>query len=75
MTPPNVVNLHLDGLPLYALDQAGMLRLRLASDRTGVPITQLIRDALDRTVAGWRAEADLPKKIVSFPSPVSSIAC
>ena len=68
MTPPNIVKLRLDGFPLDALDQERMRRLRIASDRTGVPIPKLIREVLDETVEAWKAEAELPNKIVKFPA-------
>ena len=67
MTPPNIVKFRLDGFPLDALDQERMRRLRLTSDRTGVPIPKLIKEVLDETVEAWKAEAELPNKIVKFP--------
>ena len=67
-TPQNVVKFRLDGFPLDALDQTRMRHLRITSDRTGVPIAKLIREALDQTVEAWKAEAELPRKIVKFPA-------
>ena len=43
-TPPNVVKFRLAGFPLDALDQKRMRRLRRTSDRTGVPIPDLISE-------------------------------
>ena len=68
MNPPNIVKFRLDGFPLDAFDQKRMRHLRITSDRTGVPIPELIREALDQTVEAWKAEAELPKKIVKFPA-------
>ena len=66
---PNIVKFRLDGFPLYALDQTRMRRLRRMSDRTGVPIPDLIREILGQTVDAWIAEAELPEKVVKFPAP------
>jgi len=67
-TPPNIVKFRPDGFPLYALDQKGMRRLRITSDRTGVPIPDLIRQILGQMIDAWISEAELPKKIVKFPT-------
>jgi len=64
--PLNIVKFRLDGFPLDALDQTRMRHLRITSDRTGVSIAKLIKEALDQTVEAWLAEAELPKKIVKF---------
>ena len=66
--PPNVVKFRLAGFPLDALDQKRMRRLRQASDRTGVPIPDLISEAVDQVMEAWLAEAELPNKIVKFPA-------
>jgi hypothetical protein len=68
MNPQNVVKFRMDGFPLDALDQEQMRRLRRTSDRTGVPIPNLISEALDQTIEAWTAEAELPNKIVKFPA-------
>ena len=67
-TPPNVVQFRLAGFPLDALDQKRMRRLRRTSDRTGVPIPELIREIVDQMIEIWLAEAELPNKIVTFPT-------
>ena len=67
-TPPNVVKFRLAGFPLDALDQKRMRRLRRTSDRTGVPIPDLIREIVDQVIQIWLAEAELPNKIVPFPA-------
>jgi hypothetical protein len=66
-TPPNVVKFRLAGFALDALDQKRMRRLRRASDRTGVPISDLINEAVDQVIDALLAEAELPNKIVKFP--------
>jgi hypothetical protein len=66
--PKNIVKFRLAGFPLDALDQKRMRRLRRASDRTGVPIPALISEAVDQVIEARLAEAELPKKIVKFPS-------
>ena len=66
--PPNIVKFRLDGFPLDTLDQKRIRYLRITSDRTGVPIPELIRKALDQTIDAWTAEAELPNKIVKFPA-------
>lgn len=66
--PPNIVKFHLDGFPLYELDQKRMRRLRITSDRMGVPIPDLIRDIVGQMIDLCIAEAELPKKIVKFPA-------
>jgi hypothetical protein len=71
MTPKNIVQFRLDGFPVDALDQKRMRRLRLLSERTGAPIPQLIRSALDLAVAAWIAEAELPNKILEFPAEIA----
>jgi hypothetical protein len=68
MTPQKVVKFRMDGFPLDALDQKQMRRLRRMSDRTRVPIPNLISEALDQTIEAWTAEAELPNKIVKFPA-------
>ena len=67
-TPPNILKFRLNGFPLDALDQKRMRRLRQASDRTGVPIPDLISEAVDQVMEAWLAEAELPNKIVKFPA-------
>ena len=67
-TPLNIVKFRLDGFPLDALDQERMRRLRRTSDRTGVPIPDLIRKILSQMVDAWIAEAELPTKLVKFPA-------
>ena len=68
--PPNVVKFRLAGFPIDALDQKRMRRLRSTSDRTGVPIPDLIRQILGQIIDAWIAEAELPNKIVKFPAAV-----
>ncbi len=67
-TPPNVVKFRLAGFPLDALDQKRMRRLRRTSDRTGVPIPDLISEIVGQVIEIWLAEAELPNKIVTFPA-------
>ena len=67
-TPPNVVKFRLAGFPLDALDQKRMRRLRRTSDRTGVPIPDLISQIVGQVIKIWLAEAELPNKIVKFPA-------
>jgi hypothetical protein len=62
-----LVKLRLAGFPLDALDQKRMRRLRRASDATGVPIQDLVSDAIDKVIDARIAEAELPNKIVKFP--------
>jgi hypothetical protein len=62
------VKFRLAGFALDALDQKRMRRLRRASDRTGMPIPDLISEAVDQLTEAWLAEAELPNKIVKFPS-------
>ena len=71
-TPLNVVKFRLAGfpIPLDALDQKRMRRLRRTSDRTGVPIPDLIREIVGQVIEIWLAEAELPNKIVKFPAAV-----
>ena len=71
MTSKNIVKFRLNGFPVDALDQKRMRCLRLLSERTGAPIPQLIRSALDQAVAAWIAEAELPNKIVEFPAEIA----
>ncbi len=69
MRPPqNVVKFRLAGFPLDALDQKRMRRLRRTSDRTGVPIPDLISEIVGQVIEIWLAEAELPNKIVKFPA-------
>jgi len=69
MRPPqNVVKFRLAGFPLDALDQKRMRRLRRTSDRTGVPIPDLISEIVGQVIEIWLAEAELPNKIVTFPA-------
>jgi hypothetical protein len=67
-TLPNVVKFRLAGFPLDALDQKRMRRLRRTSDRTGVPIPDLISEIVGQVVETWLAETELPNKIVKFPA-------
>jgi hypothetical protein len=67
-TPQNVVKFRLAGFPLDVLDQKRMRRLRRMSDRTGVPIPDLIGEAVDQVVDAWLAKAELPNKILKFPA-------
>ena len=67
-TPPNVVKFRLAGFPLDALDQKRMRCLRRTSDRTGVPIPDLISEIVRQVIKIWLAEAELPNKIVKFPA-------
>jgi len=67
-TPPNVVKFRLAGFPLDALDQKRMRRLRRTSDRTGVPIPDLISEIVGQVIEICLAEAELPNKIVTFPA-------
>jgi hypothetical protein len=68
MKPPqNVVKFRLAGFPLDALDQKRMRRLRRTSDRTGVPIPDLISEIVAQMIDAWLAEDELPNKIVKFP--------
>jgi hypothetical protein len=67
-TPPNVVKFRLAGFPLDALDQKRMRSLRKTSDRTGVPIPDLISEIFRRMIEIWLAEDELPNKIVKFPA-------
>ena len=67
-TPPNLVKFRLAGFPLDALDQKRMRRLRRTSDRTGVPIPDLISEIVGQVIEIWLAEAELPNKIVTFPA-------
>ena len=66
--PRNVVKFRLAGFPMDALDQKRMRRLRRISDRTGVPIPDLISEAVDQVAEAWLAQAELPNKIVQFPA-------
>ena len=66
--PLNVVRFRLSGFPLDALDQKRMRRLRRMSDRTGVPIPDLISEIVGRVIEIWLAEAELTNKIVKFPA-------
>jgi hypothetical protein len=69
MKPPaNIVKFRLDGFPLDALDQKRMRRLRTTSDRMGVPIPDLIRQILGEMIDALIADAELPNKIVKFPT-------
>lgn len=70
MIPKNILKFRLDGFPVDALDQKRMRRLRFLSERTGAPIPQLIRSAIDQAVAAWIADAELPKKILKFPTEI-----
>ena len=72
-TPPNLVKFRLAGFPLDALDQKRMRRLRMTSDRTGVPIPDLLGQILGQIVDAWIAEAELPNKIVKFPAPYARV--
>jgi hypothetical protein len=65
--PPNIVKFRPNGFPLDALDQERMRRLRRTSDQMGVPIPHLIREIVDQMIDAWIAEAELPRKIVTFP--------
>jgi len=65
-TLPNVVKFRLAGFPVDALDQKRIRRLRRTSDRTGVPIPDLISEIVGHVI--WLAEAELPNKIVKFPA-------
>jgi len=38
------------------------------SDRTGVPIPDLISEIVGHVIEIWLAEAELPNKIVKFPT-------
>jgi hypothetical protein len=67
-TPPNLVKFRLAGFPLDVLDQKRMRRLRKTSDRTGLPIPDLITEAVDQVAEAWLAKAELPNKIVKFPT-------
>jgi len=62
------VKFRLAGFPLDALDQKRMRRLRRTSDRTGVPIPDLISEIVGQVIEIWLAEAELPNKIVTFPA-------
>jgi len=68
--PPNLVKFRLNGVPLDALDQKRMRRLRRTSDRMGVPIPDLISEIFGQMIDVWIAEAELPNKIVKFPASV-----
>ena len=68
--PPNLVKFRLNGVPLDALDQKRMRRLRRTSDRMGVPIPDLISEIFGQMIDVWKAEAELPNKIVKFPASV-----
>jgi hypothetical protein len=70
MIPKNILKFRLDGFPVDALDQKRMRRLRFLSERTGAPIPQLIRSAIDQAVGAWIAEAELPNKILKFPTEI-----
>jgi hypothetical protein len=61
------VKFRLAGFPVDALDQKRMRRLRRTSDRTGVPIPDLISEIVGNVIETWLAEAELPSKIVKFP--------
>ena len=69
-TPPNIVKFRLSGFPLDALDQKRMRRLRRTSDRMGVPIPDLISEIFCQMIDALIAEAELPNKIVKFPTTV-----
>ena len=62
----NIVKFRLDGIPLDSLDQRQIVELRKMSDRTGMPVVELISKAVNRRIEAWVAEAELPKKIVKF---------
>ena len=64
--PPNLVKFRLNGVPLDALDQKRMRRLRRTSDRMGGLIPDLISEILGQMIDAWIAEAELPNKIVKF---------
>jgi len=66
--PPNIVKFRLNGFALDALDQKWMRRLRKTSDRMGVPIPDLIHEILRKMIVALIAEAELPNKIVKFPT-------
>jgi hypothetical protein len=65
--PPNIKPFLLDGIPLNGIDQKRMRRLRKSSDRTGVPIPDLISEGIDLMIAADKARQELPSKIVKFP--------
>jgi hypothetical protein len=69
----NVVKLRLGGFPLDALDQKRMRRLRKMSDETRVPIQDLVNDTIDKLIKATVAEAELPTKIVKFPTPYTMV--
>ncbi len=66
-TPPNIEPFLLDGIPLNGIDQKRMRRLRKSSDRTGLPIPDLISEGIDLLMAADKARRELPGKIVKFP--------
>jgi hypothetical protein len=45
-----------------------MRSLRRTSDRTGVPIPDLISEIVGQMIEIWLAEDELPNKIVKFPA-------
>jgi hypothetical protein len=68
--PPKIVKFRLHGFSLDALDQKRMRWLRRTSDPIGVPIPDLIREILSQIVDVWIIEAELPNKIVKFPTAI-----
>jgi hypothetical protein len=66
-TPQNLVKFRLAGYPVDALDQKRMRRLRKTSERTGIPIPDLISEIVAQMIDAWMAQAELPNKIVKFP--------
>jgi hypothetical protein len=65
--PQNIEPFLLDGIRLDGIDQKRMRRLRKSSDRTGLPIPDLISKGIDLMIAADKARRELPGKIVKFP--------
>ena len=67
--PPNVTPFTLDGWPVGALDQSTMVELRKLADQTGWTIAGIMREMTEEYVARRKAEKELDRKIITFPTP------
>jgi len=59
----------LDGWPVDALDQSTMVELRKLAHQTGWTITRVMHEVTEEYVARRKAEKELDRKIIRFPTP------